>query len=330
MKYRSISADGVTVSTLAIGGNIFGYACDARLTKEILDAASDYGVNFLDTADVYSGGQSEELIGKALRGKRGNWIIASKVGVNSKNETGRTLGSKKEIFSRIEHSLYRLQTDYIDIYQLHQFDPETPVFETLEAMETLRNQGKIRYFGISNFNVQQVDLVVQTALQSGIQIPVTNQIHYNILKRKVANTFFYDSEFDRPRLLIYGALGRGVLSGKYRLGEAPSPNTRAYVSAAVKSDLRASVLQLVSDLTEISRQFGITMSQLAISYVLRSNKVAAALVGIRSVEQLLEVSEGWGQDQSPDLWVTVDKYLSELEDVDQGSLGEQLLSYPMY
>jgi aryl-alcohol dehydrogenase-like predicted oxidoreductase len=329
VKYRSISADKVIVSTLAVGGNIFGYACDQRETKEILDAASDNGINFIDTADVYSDGQSEQLIGNALRGKRESWIIASKVGVKS-NQTGRFLGSKKEILTRIEHSLRRLQTDYIDIYQLHQFDPETPVFETLEAMETLRNQGKLRYFGISNFNLQQVDLVVQTALQSGFQVPVTNQIHYNILKRKVANTFFNDSEFEWPRLLIYGALGRGVLSGKYRLGEAPSPNTRAYVSAAVKSDLRASVLQLVSDLTEISRQLGITMSQLAISYVLRSNKVAAALVGVRSVEQLLEVSEGWGQDQSPDLWVTVDKYLNELEDIDQGNLGEQLFSYPMY
>lgn len=324
MKYRAISGEGVRVSTLAIGGNIFGYACDQRQTKKILSAARDNGVNFVDTADVYSDGRSEEMIGNALSGQRECWIIASKVGVKS-HETGESTGSKKVIFERIENSLRRLRTDYIDLYQLHHFDPDTPVQETLEAMEALLTQGKVRHFGLSNLNAQQVALYVKYARLSNLTLPATNQIHYNIIKREMANEHFAASESDRPRLLVYGALGRGVLSGKYRPGETPGESTRANLSVSVKSDLQPVVLRAVADLAKIGLEAGVTMGQLALAYVIRSPEVVSALVGIRTVEQLEEIVKGCALCLNVDFWAAVDDYLNNLEGLEQVSLGKPSL-----
>ena len=314
MRYRTISAEGALVSELGIGGNIFGYACNQRQSKEILSAAEDYGVNFIDTADVYSEGRSEEMIGEALSGKRSRWIIASKVGVRS-NESGNGRGSRKAIFSRIEGSLRRLRTDYIDLYQLHHFDPETPVQETLEAMTELRNQGKIRYFGLSNFSVQQAASFIEDAQFSKLILPTTNQIHCNILNRKLSDDFSIAAVNGRPRLLAFGVLGRGVLSGKYRLGEVPKKDTRASMSVSVNSDLRPSVLGAVAHLSQIGLNAGITMSQLAVAYVLRSSEIASALVGVRSIEQLAEIANTFTLDLRPDLWKVVDQYLKDLGDI---------------
>ncbi len=314
MRYRTISAEGALVSELCIGGNIFGYACNKRQSKEILCAAQDYGVNFIDTADVYSEGRSEEMIGEALIGMRANWIIASKVGVRS-NETGNGRGSRKAIFSQIEGSLRRLRTDYIDLYQLHHFDPETPVQETLEAMTALRNQGKIRYFGLSNFSVQQAASFIEDAQFSKLILPATNQIYCNILNRKLADNFSIAAVNGRPRLLAFGVLGRGVLSGKYRLGEVPKRDTRASMSVSVKSDLQPAVLGTVAHLSQIGLNAGITMSQLAVAYVLRSSEIASALVGVRSIEQLAEIANTFTLDLRPDLWKAVDQYLKDLGDI---------------
>ncbi len=326
MRYRAISAERALVSGLGIGGNIFGYACDQRQSKEILSAAQDYGVNFVDTADVYSDGRSEEMIGEALSGQRAHWIIASKVGVRS-NETGNGRGSRKVIFSRIEGSLRRLRTDYIDIYQLHHFDPETPVQETLEAMTALRSQGKVRYFGLSNVSVQQAALYIKEAQCSNLILPATNQIHYNILKRKAADDFSLAAVNGRPRLLVYGALGRGVLSGKYRLGEMPKRDTRANMSVSVSSDLQPEVLGAVDHLSQIGLNAGITMSQLAVAYVLRSSEVASVLVGVRSIEQLAEIANTFMLDLRPDFWKSVDQYLADLGGMEQVSLGRPLLPH---
>jgi len=230
MKYRTIGGSDTRVSTIALGGNIFGYACDAAQTREIIAAAEALGVNFADTADVYSEGRSEEFIGQALRGRRNRWIVATKVGVDS-DATGRGSGAKAVIHSRIEHSLRRLQTDYMDIYQLHHFDPDTPVEETLAAAEVLRAQGKVRHFGISNCTAPQVRAYTSASRTFGLPMPATHQVHYNILKRQIEHDLVPQSEPTRPRLLAYGVLGRGVLSGKYRSGEAVPANTRAAMSA---------------------------------------------------------------------------------------------------
>lgn len=325
MRYRVISAqEGLLVSELGIGGNIFGYVCDKRQSKEILNAARDYGVNFVDTADVYSDGRSEEMIGEALTGERAQWIIASKVGVRS-NETGKGSGSRKVIFSRIEDSLRRLRTDYIDIYQLHHFDPLTPVQETLDAMTELRNQGKIRYFGLSNLSVQQVALYLKEAQFSNLMLPATNQIHYNILKRKVVENFSIAALNSKPSLLVYGVLGRGILSSKYCFGEMPERDSRANISLSVRSDLQPVVLEAVEHLSQISLNAGITMSQLALAYALRSSEVASALVGMRSVEQLVEIANTFVHDLPPDFWGSVDQYLVDLGNLEQVSLGRPLL-----
>jgi len=326
MNYRTITADGPRVSTLGLGGNIFGYACDETETRAIIHAAENLGVNLVDTADVYSEGRSEELIGKALEGRRDRWIIATKVGVES-GATGHGIGAKKLIFERIEGSLRRLRTDYIDIYQLHHFDPVTPAAETIEAFETLRAQGKVRHFGLSNCTAAQANRYTAAACAVGQPPPATHQIHYNLLKRQAEEEFLTAPDEHQPRLLIYGALGRGVLSGKYRAGNPPAQNTRAAMSARVQADLQPAVLSAVAHLETLAHEIGLTMSQLATAYVLRPPSVLAALIGIRTVTQLRELTSGPDRPLRADQWARVDDFLQASASLNEVSLGQPTLSH---
>jgi aryl-alcohol dehydrogenase-like predicted oxidoreductase len=290
-----------------------------------LVAAKDLGINFIDTADVYSDGRSEQMIGDALINDRERWIIASKVGVRS-TESGHGIGAKKVIFKRVEDSLRRLRTDYIDIYQLHRFDPETPVIETIEAMDSLCTQGKVRFFGLSNFDVQQSVEFLDAASGARLLMPATNQVHHNLFKRQIVHQFGKMPESFPLKLLVYGALGRGILAGKYRQGELPSERSRAYVSASVKGDLQPVVFEAVAGLNKIALKAGISMSQLAVAHVLRTKAVLSALVGIRTVAQLSEVSQACTWDLSSDFWKIVDDYVLSVEDLDHVSLGKPILA----
>lgn len=326
MNYRIITADGTRVSTLGLGGNIFGYACDEAETREIILTAENLGVNLVDTADVYSEGRSEELIGKALEGRRDRWIIATKVGVES-GATGHGIAAKQVIFKRIEGSLRRLRTDYIDIYQLHHFDPVTPAAETIEAFKILRAQGKVRHFGLSNCTATQTDRYMAAAQAIGQPPPATHQIHYNLLKRQAEEEFLAAPDAQQPRHLIYGALGRGVLSGKYRAGGPPAQNTRAAMSVHVQADLQPAVLSAVAHLETLAHEIGLTMSQLAAAYVLRPPSVLAALIGIRIVTQLRELASGLDRPLRADQWARVDDFVQASTSLTEASLGQPTLSH---
>jgi len=325
MNYRTLTANEGRVSTLALGGNIFGYACDEAETCALLHEAESLGVNFVDTADVYSDGRSEEMIGRALVGRRDRWVIATKVGVKS-DATGHGIGAKKLIFERIEQSLRRLRTDYIDLYQLHHFDPITPPAETLDAFATLRAQGKVRHFGLSNCTAPQAHGYIAAADLTDCPPPATNQIHYNLLKRRAEEEFLAAPPAGQPRLLVYGALGRGVLSGKYRAGETPAAHSRAALSARVQADLQPAVLAAVAGLETIARAADLTMSQLATAYVLRAPAVVAALVGLRTNAQLREIAAACSREVSPETWAAIDAFVARLAFDDQVSLGQPALN----
>jgi len=321
---KVLAANGTPASSIAIGGNIFGYACDESQTDILIAAAKDQGINFIDTADVYSDGLSEELIGKALVGSRDKWVLATKVGVKS-DGTGSGLGSKKSIFNRVEKSLRRLRTDYIDIYQIHHFDYNTPILETLDAFEDLRNQGKIRNFGLSNCNSSQANLYTEMAQMSSLTSPITNQVHYNILKRGAEDEFLVSPGSNQPMLMVYGVLGRGVLTGKYSIDKKPQQITRADMSSSVKADLLPSVLNAVAGLDKLGQEVGITMSQLSVSYVLRNPVVLSAVVGFRDISQLKELTNISKIDLSEQFWSKVDAYLQILGDFKDASLGHQIV-----
>ena len=320
MKYQNIAGSSTCVSSLSVGGNIFGYACDAIETQRILAAAEELGVNMVDTADVYSEGRSEEFIGQALLARRNRWILATKVGVKS-GDTGSGAATRQNIQGRVEHSLRRLRTDHIDIYQLHHFDPETPIEETLQTAAQLRAQGKIIHFSVSNCSVGQICMFEEASLRTGLPRIATNQVHYNLLKRNIEHEMMPLFQSRGLGLLVYGVLGRGVLSGKYREGQPVPDNTRATMSSRVRLDLQPHILRVVARLETFCLEAGISLPELAVAYVLRFNVVLSAVVGMRSVEQLQTVARATDLDLGASFWEKIDEFLCDLGELEGASLG---------
>ncbi len=285
MEYRSLGQSGLQFSCLGLGGNIFGHFCDAYATSTIIHEACDLGINFIDTADVYSEGLSEEFIGSAVRNRRSRWIIATKLGVRS-GESPAKKGRKESILRRAEESLRRLKTDYIDLYQMHHFDPGTPLEETLEALHLLVREGKVRHIGASNYSSEQLRRALQLARAFNWTPFLSTQNHYNLLKRDIESDVLCLCREAQISLVVYGALARGVLSGKYRFGQKPPPESRASMSASIDADLTADVLQTVGDLTAFARRRGKTVGKLALAWILRRSEVATIVIGVRNVMHL--------------------------------------------
>jgi aryl-alcohol dehydrogenase-like predicted oxidoreductase len=289
MRYTTIARDGLRFSRIGIGGNIFGYLCDAAQTSRILGLANDLGVNLVDTADVYSCGRSEEHIGNAVRTNRQNWVIATKAGIPS-GALSNGCGSAKNLHRKLDGSLARLKTDFVDIYQVHHFDPATPIEETIGALECQRAAGKIRVFGVSNYSAAAVQAAAVCASSSGARGFSTIQCHYNLFARSAELSLFPVCHTHDLAILAYGVVARGVLAGKYKDGHLP-PDSRAALSESIRRDLSPDVLNAVSDIERLAQSRGATASQLAVAWVLRNSAIASALVGIRDARQLRQIAD---------------------------------------
>ena len=285
MKYRNLGRSNLQVSCLALGGNILGHFCNRQETATIIDAARNLGINLIDTADVYSEGLSEEFIGASIRNCRDHWIIGTKVGVRSGEAPGKK-GRKEYILCRVEESLRRLSTDYIDLYQMHHFDPETPLEETLDALHSLVQQGKVRYIGASNYSGARLAHSLRLARALDCTPFSSIQNHYNLLKRDLEGDVLPVCREEQISVIVYGALARGVLSGKYMLGQDPPPGSRASMSSSIKADLTETVLRTVQNLTAFAERRGKTVENSALAWVLRRTEVATLVVGVRNVVQL--------------------------------------------
>lgn len=287
MVYRRLGGSELHVSLLALGGNIFGRFCDRREAARLVAAAGDAGINLIDTADVYSEGLSEEYIGAAIRGRRQQWIIASKVGVRT-GESAVGTGTRAHILARAEASLRRLDTDYIDLYQMHHFDPETPLGETLSGLSQLVQQGKVRCIGVSNYSGEQLKCAWRTAQALCVPAIASAQTPYNVFKRQAEADLFPVCRELPTSALVYSALARGVLTGKYLPGRGVPAGSRAAVSESIRRDLTERVLDAVHDLAPFAAERGRTVPSLALAWVLRRPEVSAVVVGVRNVEQLEE------------------------------------------
>ena len=319
MKNEFLSVNGSPISSIGLGGNIFGYFCDQIESKIIIDTATDYGINLIDTADIYSDGLSEEIIGNALQKKRNQWVIASKVGVRSGGD-GKGCGKKQNIFDCVENSLKRLKTDFIDIYQLHRYDQTTPLEETIYAFEMLVKQGKIRFYGVSNFTLLQIKELNKVSKLINSNYLYTHQVHYNLIKNSFETSFAKDKSLKKKIYLIYGALGRGVLTDKYILNN--DKNNRANLSESVKSDLKPFLLKIVKKLTDLANEQNITMAQLSILYVLRNKLVLSALIGVRNAKQLEEIASATSQGIDINFWNKVDELIGDKQKFNSISLGK--------
>jgi aryl-alcohol dehydrogenase-like predicted oxidoreductase len=272
--------DKVSLSKVILGGNIFGAYADFRETANIISCAQEFGVSTIDTADVYSAGLSEELIGKTLAGKREQFLICSKVGLDSAATSHGFLSGTK-IQDRCEASLRRLNTDYIDYYQVHHFDPLTPLEHVFDQMKKLVTSGKVRNFGVSNFSRQRLEEAENT--EPGFVRSVQNK--FNIFYPKHLNEFNKIIFEKKPLFIAYGVMGRGILSGKYQAGVNSAH--RASQSDSIRKDLASNELKgLVQVMAERANQLSVKLSALVLACSFYSYALDAAVLGVRTVAQL--------------------------------------------
>jgi aryl-alcohol dehydrogenase-like predicted oxidoreductase len=291
MEMRELGRTGVQVSPLCLGAMMFGAwgNPDHDDGIAVIHRALDAGINFIDTADVYARGESEEIVGKALKGRRDSVVLATKVhGTMHDTDPNMKGNSRRWIIEEVEHSLRRLQTDWIDLYQIHRWDPETDHDETLGALTDLQRAGKIRYLGSSTFPPSQIAAAQWVAEQRGHARYVCEQPPYSILVRGVETEVL-------PTCLQYGMgvipwspLGGGWLSGKYRKGSDIKGHRAERMPARYDLSVPGNQekLDAVEQLAQLAERAGISLIHLALAFVIRHPAVTAAIVGPRTLEQL--------------------------------------------
>jgi aryl-alcohol dehydrogenase-like predicted oxidoreductase len=285
MKMRRLGTSGLQVSEVGLGCNNFGMRIDQKATQGVVDAALDAGVSFFDTADIYGGTKSEEFLGKALGKRRADIVLATKFGMKIGDDERRRGGSRRWIMRAVEDSLTRLGTDYIDLYQFHAPDPDTPIDETLRALDDLVTQGKVRYIGNSNFTGWQIADADWTA--AGGARFVSAQNLFSLLERKVEFEVLPACEHFGLGFLPFFPLASGLLSGKYRRGEKPPEDSRLAAwgsrGAAAMSDRN---FDKVEKLEAWAGERGHTILELAFAWLLGHDVVSSVIAGATTPEQV--------------------------------------------
>jgi aryl-alcohol dehydrogenase-like predicted oxidoreductase len=287
MDYRGLGRSGLKVSKLCLGTMMFGGPADEAAAGRIIGRARDAGINFIDTADVYTGGRAEEITGRAIAAERGWWVLATKLGnVTGEGPNDRGL-SRAHMMRAVEASLKRLGTEVIDLLYLHREDHTTPLGETVHALADLIRAGKIRYFGVSNFRAWRVAEICRLCDAAGIDRPVASQPLYNALNRQVETEHFPACAYYGLGIVPYSPLARGVLSGKYQAGVAPAADSRAgrQDKRMMETEWRDESLTIAAAIAERARARGISPSQFAVSWVLHNRLVTATIGGPRTEAQ---------------------------------------------
>src|SRR3984893_5165860 len=294
MEYRQLGRTGVQVSQLCLGCMMFGRVTSAEDAYPIIDRALDAGINFLDTANVYARGLSEEITGEALQrnGKRQHVVLATKVNGRMPDDDPNALGnSRRHIIAACEASLKRLKTDYIDLYQIHRPEAPTPIDETLRALDDLIRAGKVRYIGTSTYGAWQVVESLWASKDLGINRFISEQPPYNILDRRIERELVPMAQTFGIGLLPWSPIAGGLLSGKYRRGEPPPPDSRfgaAQTDARLRSRLVEDVYDVVEQLEPIARSKDCTLVQLALAWVMQQPGITCPIIGPRTLDQLEE------------------------------------------
>ena len=305
MEYRTLGSTGVSVSTHCLGAMMFGGDgnTDVEDCVRIIHAALDNGITFVDTADVYSAGQSEEIVGKALKGRRDDVVLASKVHGDMGEGVNQRGNSRLWIMREVEDSLRRLGTDHIDLYQIHRPEPQTDIEETLGALTDLQRQGKIRYFGSSTFPGWQMVEAQWAAERRGLARFRTEQPPYSIFVRQIEQDVLPVAQRYGMGVLVWSPLCRGWLTGRYRRdGFDESPQARATRGQERGDSIAAQFdrsrpenqrkLDMVESLAKIAADAGISMTHMAIAFTLAHPGVTSAIIGPRTMEQLEDVLAG--------------------------------------
>ena len=290
MHYRKLGRSGLQVSAISLGSWLtLGSSVDRATTAAIVERAYDLGINFFDTADVYANGDAEEALGAALRAiPRPYLVIASKCFFPmSEHPNDRGL-SRKHVFESVEASLTRLGTDYLDLHQCHRPDPETPLEETVRAYEDLIRQGKVLYWGVSEWSGEQITDACRIADATHAYRPISNQPQYNVFRRGIEAAVLPACERVGVGQVVFSPLAQGVLSGKYRGGVVPSDSRAAddFRGQFMTAFLQKEVLAQVETLRPLAEELGASLPQLALAWCLRQAAVASVIVGVTRISQL--------------------------------------------
>lgn len=318
MEFRYLGNSGLKISEITYGNWLtHGSQVENDVATQCVRAALDAGISTFDTADVYANTVAESVLGEALKGERRESLeIFTKVywptGPGGKNDTGL---SRKHIMESVNGSLRRLQTDYVDLYQAHRYDTETPLEETMQAFADIVRQGKALYIGVSEWTADQIREGASLARQLGFQL-ISSQPQYNMIWRVIEEEVVPASEENGISQIVWSPIAQGVLTGKYLPGEPPPAGSRATDdkggSNFIKRYLNDDVVTRVQALRPVADEAGLTLAQLAVAWVLQNPNVAAALVGASRPEQVAENVKAAGVKLEPELMARIDDVLGDV------------------
>lgn len=320
MRYRNLGSAGLRVSELCLGTMMFGGPTNEAESIGIIHRAIDDGINFIDTANVYAKGESERIVGKAVCDRRDRVVLASKVRVavgSGPNDAG---SSRYHIMREVENSLRRLELEHLDLYYLHQYDCNTPLEESLGALDDLIRQGKVRYIGCSNFYAYQVCEGLWFADKRGWERFVCVQPLYNIVNRDAEVELFPMCRAHGIGAVAYSPLARGVLTGKYKPGEAFPEGSRAARGdkRIHQTELREESFHIAQQLTGLARRKGVALSQLALAWALANPIVSSVIIGPRTTEQYQDNLKSLEAKLTPEDEAFIDKMVPPGEHTGMG------------
>lgn len=286
MEFRSVGTSGLQVSVVGLGCNNFGRRLDAGASAKVVHAAIDAGITFFDTADVYGHGESERHLGAAVKGRRDDLVIATKFRSPMGESHYMQGGSRRYVRQAMEASLGRLDTDYIDLYQMHGPDPQTPIEETLSVLNDLIHEGKLRYIGSSNFSGWQIADAAWTARDNRWTGFISAQNHYSLLSREVEREVAPACERFGMSIIPYFPLESGMLTGKYKRGQAAPEGARLAGAPTSNRFMSETNFDVVEKLTAFAHERGIELLQIAIGGLLAQPRVCSVIAGATKPEQI--------------------------------------------
>ena len=313
MRYRQLGSSDLQISEISLGSWLtYGVGVENDAARACLDKAFDVGMNFIDTSNVYGRGAAEEFLGDALKDRpRDSYVLATKL-FFPMDDTGENQGlSRGQVFKQIDDSLRRLRTDFVDLYQCHRYDSNTPLEETMEALTEVVRQGKVRYLGFSEWSPEQIQASLELSPPS--EKFVSSQPQYSILWRVIEPEVIPLCAANGISQIVWSPLGQGVLTGKYKPGEPPPADTRmgnemGWAMDRYRSD---TVLEAVQRLRPIADGLGITMAQLALAWVLREPNVASAIIGASRPQQVEDNAAASGIELDEDTLAAIDEAVAD-------------------
>lgn len=315
MQYRQLGSSDLHVSEISLGSWLtYGVGVEADKARACVDAAFDLGINFIDTANVYGRGAAESFLGEALKDRpRDSYVLATKLfGDMGGGDQGL---SRAQVFKQIDASLTRLRTDYVDLYQCHRYDVNTPLKETMQALSEIVRAGKVRWLGFSEWAPDQIEAALKLAREAGVEKFVSSQPQYSILYRRPEKKVIPICAANGVSQIVWSPLAQGVLTGKYDPDRPPPADSRAAsgeMGGFIARFMERPVLEAVQQIKPLAAEAGLTLTQFALAWVLREPNVASAIVGASRPEQLAENAGASGARVDPALFARAEAIAAEV------------------